>query len=62
MSISLNTLETFGFTVKQMIVEMDEMFPPLSISPSDSTEQIMYKAGQRSVVEWLQRRLQEEEL
>ena len=51
MSISLNTLETFGFTVKQAIVEMDELFPPLSISPSDTTEQIMYKAGQRSVVE-----------
>ena len=60
MSISLNTLETFGFTVKQAIVEMDELFPPLSISPSDTTEQIMYKAGQRSVVEWFKERIQED--
>ena len=60
MSISLNTLETFGFTVKQATLEMDELFPPLSISPADTTEQIMYKAGQRSVVEWFQQRIKED--
>jgi hypothetical protein len=60
MSISLNTLETYGFTVKQAIIEMDEMFPPLSVSPSDTTQQIMYKAGQRSVVEWFNERIKED--
>ena len=43
-----------------LLEEMDELFPPLSISPADTTEQIMYKAGQRSVVEWFQERIKEE--
>jgi len=60
MSISLNTLETFGFSVKQVVREMEETFPPLSVSPSDELNEIMYKAGQRSVVEWFNTKLKEE--
>jgi hypothetical protein len=61
MSISLNTLETFGFTTKQIITEMEENFPPFNPSPSDSMQVLMYKAGQRSVVEWFIDKLQEQE-
>ena len=60
MSISLNTLETVGFSVKQVVREMEETFPPLSVSPSDELNEIMYKAGQRSVVEWFNTKLKEE--
>ena len=60
MSISLNTLETFGFNVKQVVREMEETFPPLLVSPSDGLNEIMYKAGQRSVVEWFNTKLKEE--
>ena len=59
MSISLNTLETFGLTVKQVLVEMDENFPPVNPKPQDDIEKIMYQAGQRSVVEWLTQKLEE---
>ena len=60
MSISLNTLETFGFTVKQALQEMEEIFPPSDPGPGDSISTIMYRSGQRSVVNWLQAKLQEE--
>lgn len=61
MSISLNTLETFGVTVKQVLHEMDEVFPSLQVTPEDRMEHIMYRSGQRSVVEWLHRKLKEEQ-
>ena len=50
-------LEVFGMQANAIINELDEYFPPVNPSPSDSLETIMYKAGQRSVVEWLQQRL-----
>ena len=60
MSISLNMLETFGITVKQVIHHMDEAFPPLQVSPAMTHDEIMYRAGQRSVVEWFIEQLQED--
>ena len=35
------------------------MFPPQSIDPSMSHEVILYRAGQRSVVEWIKAQLEE---
>ena len=57
MSTSLNTLEALGFSAQATLNEMDELFPPLSVGPSDHMNMIMYKAGQRSVVEWLKQKL-----
>ena len=62
MSISLNTLEAYGMTVKSMLAQADETFPPINPGPGDSMSTIMYRAGQRSVIEWLNQRLKEEEL
>ena len=59
MTISMNQLETYGLTVKQIVQEMDEIFPPLSPTPHDTHAAVMYKAGQRSVVEWLYKKLEE---
>ena len=53
----IRALEVFGMQANAIINELDEYFPPVNPSPSDSLETIMYKAGQRSVVEWLQQRL-----
>ena len=53
-------LETFGITVKQVIHHMDEAFPPLQVSPTMTHDEIMYRAGQRSVVEWFIEQLQED--
>ena len=59
MSISLNTLEAFGMQSRAVLNELNETFPPVNPSPRDDISMIMYKAGQRSVVEWLQKKLEE---
>jgi hypothetical protein len=38
--------------------ELNENFPPITPSPEDTIEKIMYRSGQRSVVEWLLTRLE----
>jgi len=53
MSTYLSTLETLGMQHKALHQQLDEMFPPVNPSPNDSIESIMYRSGQRSVVEWL---------
>ena len=55
----VSTLEVFGMQAHSIIEELNEIFPPLNPSPSDSVSTIMYKAGQRSVVEWLFNRMNE---
>ena len=47
-------------TIRSLLNEAEEIFPPLSVSPADSHDVIMYKAGQRSVIEWINQRLSEE--
>ena len=32
---------------------LDETFPPINPNPEDTMEKIMYRSGQRSVVEWI---------
>jgi len=59
MSTSLNTLEALGLQVNSLLAELEECFPPVNPTPYDDDRMIMYKAGQRSVVEWLQQRLDE---
>ena len=41
-----------GPTVDSLSLEMDEKFPPINPHPKEELASIMYKAGQRSVVEW----------
>ena len=56
--ISPNTLEVFGMEARAVLAQMEERFPPLTPSPEDTIEKIMYRSGQRSVVEWLVNRLE----
>ena len=61
MSIYPNTLEPLlGPTVDSLSVEMDEKFPPINPHPKEELSSIMYKAGQRSVVEWYKERTRNE--
>jgi predicted nucleotide-binding protein (sugar kinase/HSP70/actin superfamily) len=56
MSISpnmLNLLETTGIQANAMVSQLNEIFPPVNPSPDDTMEKIMYRSGQRSVVEWI---------
>jgi hypothetical protein len=59
MSTSLNMLETLGLSAQATLNEMEELFPPLSVGPTSDIKTIMYRAGQRSVVEWLKEKLEQ---
>jgi len=39
--------------------ELNETFPPVNPTPSDELSHIMYRAGQRSVVEWILNKMDE---
>jgi len=43
---------------RALVNELEENFPPITPSPEDTIEKIMYRSGQRSVVEWLLNRLE----
>jgi len=59
MSTSHNILEPIlGPTLESILLEMEEKFPPVNPHPKEEIGAIMYKSGQRSVVEWLQNRME----
>jgi hypothetical protein len=47
---SHNTL-SLGLTVEKLLADLEDNFPPSRPSPSDKIEDIMYRSGQRSVIE-----------
>jgi|TARA_A100001201_G_scaffold89023_1_gene78004 hypothetical protein len=49
----LNLLDVRGMTANAMLTQLEESFPPTNPTPEDSMEKIMYRSGQRSVVEWV---------
>jgi hypothetical protein len=49
-----------GPNLHGIIAEMEEIFPPLSVSIDQPIQSIMYRAGQRSVVEWIVNRIKQE--
>ena len=49
----LNLLDVRGMTANAMLVKLEETFPPINPTPDDTMEKIMYRSGQRSVVEWV---------
>jgi hypothetical protein len=57
----LNTLETHGLQLNALLQQLEENFPPTTPNPSETISQIMYRSGQRSVVEWIVNRLSDED-
>jgi|TARA_R100000084_G_scaffold74563_1_gene33525 hypothetical protein len=53
-------LEVFGMEARAVMTEMESTFPPVTPCPDDTIEKIMYRSGQRSVVEWLKTKLDED--
>ena len=51
--ISLSTLESKGMELQAMLSDLDQTFPPVNPTPTDSHALVMYRAGQRSVVEYI---------
>ena len=41
----------------RLLDELEAMYPPINPSPKDDDRTIMYRAGQRSVVEYIQAKL-----
>lgn len=56
----LSMLETSGLQLQAILQELEDNFPPVNPHPDDPTNLIMYRSGQRSVVEWINHRLTEE--
>ena len=56
---TLNLLETVGIQTQTLIQQLEDIFPPVNPTPDMTTEQIMYRAGQRSVVEWINNQMEE---
>ena len=50
-------LETLGMETHAIVKELETNFPPINPTPDDTIEKIMYRSGQRSVVEWLLNRM-----
>ena len=48
-----NTL-SLGLNLDKLLALANETYPAATPTPQDSIETIMYKAGQRSVIEWLE--------
>ena len=49
----------YGPELITILKEMEEIYPPNTPDPNDTHATIMYRAGQRSVVEWLTLRISE---
>ena len=61
MSIYPNMLEPLlGPNIESLLKEMEDKFPPVNPHPKEELNTIMYKAGQRSVVEWYKERTKNE--
>lgn len=56
---TLSLLETRGMQANVLVKELEENFPPVNPHPSQTIGQIMYQAGQRSVVEWILNKMDE---
>jgi len=50
-----------GLTVQSLLAELEDNFPQFLSQPNDPINMIMFKSGQRSVVEWIANRLTDED-
>jgi hypothetical protein len=57
--ISLNTLNLL--TVERLLAELEDLYPPINPTPDTPLNQIMYRSGQASVVEWIRTRITTED-
>ena len=53
MSSTVSILEARGMQANALVSLLNETFPPTQPIPEDTMEKIMYRSGQRSVVEWI---------
>ena len=58
--ISLNTLKLHNERVDELLQKVDDHFKWQPVHPKEPIESIMYRAGQASVVEYIQNIIKEE--
>ena len=49
-----------GYTAESLLRDLEASFPHRSPDINESIEQLMWRGGQRSVVDWVQQRLEQE--
>ena len=54
-----NLTEIFGgcINLQKLVDELEEMYPAITHTPKDQLTEIMYRSGQRSVVEYIKDKL-----
>ena len=50
-----------GLTVEGLLGELDQKYPQDNPHPDHPITHIMFRAGQRDIIEWIRRRLQEDD-
>jgi hypothetical protein len=50
-----------GLTVERLLEELEDLYPNFTPQPDNSIEHIMYRAGQRSVVDYIKSKLEEDD-
>ena len=60
MTLSVATLKLKDERFSDLLIELHELFDLKEFNPSNSMEEIMYRSGQASVVEYLEQKFQEE--
>ena len=55
----LSLLEAKGLQVDSLLAQLEDTFPPVNPGPGETISTIMYRSGQRSVIEWIYNQLQE---
>ena len=58
--ISLNTLKLHNERLDKLLYKLEENFSGRPVTPSDSIETIMYRAGQASVIEYIKSIMEDE--
>ena len=54
----LNLLEARGMELSSLLSQLDEIFPPVNPTPTDDLATVMYRSGQRSVVEYIKQQME----
>ena len=61
MANELDASDVFGGStnLKELVDELDELFPDFLPTPGSTLQEIMFRSGQRSVVEYLKDKLKD---
>ena len=53
----MTILSNTQLNIQKLLIKLDKQFPHRPVTPKDKVEDIMYRAGQESVLSWLRSQL-----